>query len=677
MIHLGLTDPGWSNFLSDGLAPHTGTAQSQGGDVLILPGSRYPGRVDGELSVAGPAHAARALGETVELKRDTAFADCFLSNPCYDTLRSNHRLYAWHGKWSIRSSVKIFKQLVSFVLGVAAGACLHSVLTLRPLSPKLLSSFSPSARANDGVNRVRPPWVQRTLPAHVAEHAGIVPRKDIDLKPAEVGPHRARVKPEAEPVELAASVLQPAEAAAVKPVEAAVQAEAQQVAASIVAPMPPPPTVFKTIGYVEKAGGEVEGIILQENQIQVVQLGDLIADRYRVTKVSPDSVDASDEMQAQSPMIEPSVKKSEESTASVTAPPSNPPALVAPPPPGVLPGAGSVDHLRNIQNAPPGTPPPAVAEFQPTSDADNARDDETSESSDPANASLGFVETASGKVEVVLADGNSVRLVSQAPAGVLNGAFRQASFQILTPVSVADYGSASAWADRNSAAEPGVADRGAIDPAVSLVSQVASDGKGGSAKSLFSFKPMGFVEQSDGELEAIVSEDDEVYLVGQGDRFADHYRAVSVSPDAVEAMDEPRRPVVPFRNLDASAARQVQSETNTFIFQALGYVETEDGDLEAVVADGSQIYLVRQGKTFAGQYLATSVDPVLVLAVKAPQSPATFLTAQTESGGKLASKNLVMQLPLFAWAGAQASHDASVSSSAFLTELGVNLLNSR
>jgi len=135
--------------------------------------------------------------------------------------------------------------------------------------------------------------------------------------------------------------------------------------------------------------------------------------------------------------------------------------------------------------------------------------------------------------------------------------------------------------------------------------------------------------------------------------------------------------VVPFRNLDASAARQVQSETNTFIFQALGYVETEDGDLEAVVADGSQIYLVRQGKTFAGQYLATSVDPVLVLAVKAPQSPATFLTAQTESGGKLASKNLVMQLPLFAWAGAQASHDASVSSSAFLTELGVNLLNSR
>ena len=38
--------------------------------------------------------------------------------------------------------------------------------------------------------------------------------------------------------------------------------------------------------------------------------------------------------------------------------------------------------------------------------------------------------------------------------------------------------------------------------------------------------------------------------------------------------------------------------------------------MQAIVADGSQVYLVKQGETFADQYRATSVDPILVLAVK-------------------------------------------------------------
>ena len=54
----------------------------------------------------------------------------------------------------------------------------------------------------------------------------------------------------------------------------------------------------------------------------------------------------------------------------------------------------------------------------------------------------------------------------------------------------------------------------------------------------------------------------------------------------------------------------------TFVFQTLGYVETQDGEMRAVVADGSEVYLVKQGETFADKYRATSVDPTLVLAVK-------------------------------------------------------------
>ena len=68
-------------------------------------------------------------------------------------------------------------------------------------------------------------------------------------------------------------------------------------------PAPPAPTVFKAIGYVEKAGGQLEAIILQENQVQVVHIGDRIAGRYRVTKITPDLVDALDETLVQSSML--------------------------------------------------------------------------------------------------------------------------------------------------------------------------------------------------------------------------------------------------------------------------------------------------------------------------------------------------------------------------------------
>jgi hypothetical protein len=92
------------------------------------------------------------------------------------------------------------------------------------------------------------------------------------------------------------------------------------------------------------------------------------------------------------------------------------------------------------------------------------------------------------------------------------------------------------------------------------------------------------------------------------------------------------------------------------------------------------VYLVKQGETFADQYLATSVDPILVLAVKVcPGPPAgNFLSAQTDSGGKVASNKLYgsLRFPLFAWAKTQAPGEVGASGSPFLTDLGMNLLNS-
>ena len=116
----------------------------------------------------------------------------------------------------------------------------------------------------------------------------------------------------------------------------------------------------------------------------------------------------------------------------------------------------------------------------------------------------------------------------------------------------------------------------------------------------------------------------------------------------------------------------------TFIFQTLGYVEFQDGDVRAIVADGSETYLVKQGEVFANQYQATSVDPILVLAVKVlPVKPLPdFLSMETDFGGQPASKRLYGSLKEARSSGsidllfmASLGQDVHASS----TDLGVNL----
>lgn len=57
-----------------------------------------------------------------------------------------------------------------------------------------------------------------------------------------------------------------------------------------------------------------------------------------------------------------------------------------------------------------------------------------------------------------------------------------------------------------------------------------------------------------------------------------------------------------------------------FVFQALGSVEDSDGEVGAIIADGSEVYVVKQGEVFADKFQAVSVDRGLVLAVRARQS---------------------------------------------------------
>jgi hypothetical protein len=581
--------------------------------------------------------------------------------------------------------------------------------------------------------------------------------KHIRTMPGQGSPRPSRVKPP--PAEFAV-VAQPA--------------VPKGVVVETVAAAPPAPTVFKTIGYVEKAGGQVEAVILQDNEVQVVHLGDLIAGRYRVRKLLPEEVDAIDETQAQTPMAKPNGTQSNELTASV-----------GPQPPA---------------------PPVAEAAAQPDASAGEARSDSPlgMQGAQPSGGPLGFVQKADGKVEAVVADGDTVRLVPQTET-LAQAASPQPPAQVLTTVAAMDAsnnsatGSDSNRARRSSAPAqssdilsasfrvPTSAPKSAEISAPSLVAMgstrvpqgrvasgdllVPSGVADSTKKSIDEFsklgvemKPLGFVVTGDGELAAILSLNDEISIVRQGDRFAGRYRALSVSADAVEAVEEPpRQPVAsplaepraspdlltataqhgpPLYSLDdcsqcqfggvgevsaklpedpptpaesppprsrtaevtlattAKTARQkkilredaTSPDPATFIFQTLGYAQTQDGDIQAIVAEGSDVYLVKQGETFADQYRATSVDPILVLAVKvlpgqdveaspSSRTESAGLAAsgiRAESGGKLASKKLYGYLPFppLGLASGQAFHELGASGSYESSGLAVNLLNS-
>ncbi len=547
------------------------------------------------------------------------------------------------------------------------------------------------------------------------------------------------------------------------PKTAASPASPPEVAAVKVSTPPaalPPPMVFKTIGYVEKAGGQLEAIILQENQIQVVHIGDRIADRYRVTSITPDSVNALDETPVQSSMAQSGAAKPEAGAVKGTELPSPP--------------------SRAVASARPEVTTAVTESAQP----------QNSRGVEAVPASLGYVQQANGKVMAVVGDGETVKLVPETPTETMAqvappalpggmaaapassgqvlsasnhardghaaplpdgrpeaSAIRLASYQVPAP---ALQGAAPLGFSLNSAGGPSGTVSAASDPAAANLTARLAGATERVAKLPVEIKPLGYVVKADGQFAAVVSQDDEVYIVGPGDRFAGRYRALSVSADLVEAVEEPpRQPPPPsftappaFPDLLSASAEaassllskdgcldckfsgvgevslkapegppgeveslpprsrpgirpvnhhgrdghaqsptpavrgQAQDGPYTFIFQTLGTVESQDGEVQAIVVDGSQVYLVKQGETFADQYQATSVDPLLVLAVKVSpgEQVNNSFSAGTESGDRIAS-NITYGYLHSSPSGAAIFHGKDTSGSPVLADLGVNLFN--
>jgi Tfp pilus assembly protein PilP len=550
---------------------------------------------------------------------------------------------------------------------------------------------------------------------------------------------------------------------------------------------------FKPLGYVQKAGGQVEAIVSQDDQVYIVHQGDLFAGKYRVLKISPESVEAIDETIEQAGLRsapqppreaaskQPTSRASNKLSASAR---ENPPLVARqdkPERPVALPTAAQMEQIP--------TDHAAMSAAQP----------------------LGYVERADGRVETVMADGEHVRLVQQAAPDLLARSTHPSHLagiaSTIPPATgrLAPVGPRSVQVAETSAL-PGAASRGGPARAIRAVSFTPSrpsrpqatmrgvepipartemrpspthrqmaDGSAGVSRGEIQpagfmgsgprvrptvpvgppilMKTIGFVEKADGELDAVLSLADDVYIVRQGDWFAGRYRAVKISREVVEAVEEvphdglspplahpppvpdllsfaiqdgrpppqtdevradsgtgqradlravtptgglvwanlppsarqdrrPRRRVMRFPNRDRAGPAgeaQVSAQAGPFVFQALGYVKTAKGALEAIVADGARVYLVRQGEFFADHYRAVSVDPAMVLAVRAPpgHDGEESLSRSTDAGTP-ASKKVYGVLCLLPSESANPNllRDTGVSGATRLTRVGSNLLGS-
>ncbi len=126
-----------------------------------------------------------------------------------------------------------------------------------------------------------------------------------------------------------------------------------------------------------------------------------------------------------------------------------------------------------------------------------------------------------------------------------------------------------------------------------------------------SLRPLGYVEKSGGQVEAVVEEGGEIHLVHLGDSWGDNYKVVAISREEVRIQDsEPGRQgaavskePVERRALkiesswgsSTDAAGQIGNQKSQIADspQTLGYVERTAGRVEAVVADGERVRLVR------------------------------------------------------------------------------------
>ena len=331
----------------------------------------------------------------------------------------------------------------------------------------------------------------------------------------------------------------------------------------VIAPPQPKTITLEPLGYVEKADGRVEAIISLGERVQVVHEGEIFEDSFRVARISSSAVE----------LVENSAPAAE-------------PHLMAEIGQGVA--QAPADKARQVSPQ----PTPEVLS-NPGANRLFAADSAASVSQPSVRQELGYVERADGRVEAIVAEGEHVRLApgtksfansfrvpeptpanlevanalpppinppdsfghesqplqtssSTQEAGVPalvvsgsesstvgklqgirgnNGESESEQFGIIQPEPLADYSGGRFEVKIPQAVVP-------TSPAAGPT--LPSDGRGTQS----AVSTLGYVEKAGGEKEAIVEVLGQVYLVHEGELFAEKYRALQVTPSSVEIVEE-------------------------------------------------------------------------------------------------------------------------------------------
>ena len=329
----------------------------------------------------------------------------------------------------------------------------------------------------------------------------------------------------------------------------------------VLAPPQPKTITLEPLGYVEKADGRVEAIISLGERVQVVHEGEVFEDNFRVARISSSAVE----------LVENSAPAAESH---------------------LMGGMGQGVAQSPVNEAQQASPRPVPQVLSNLGASRRFPADSVASVSQPSvRQELGYVERADGRVEAIVAEGEHVRLApaaksfansfhvpapipanvevanasppainppdsiaresqpietdsftqqAGAPAVVASGSEsstlgmsegipgnNEESEQLgsMQPEPLADYSGGRFDVKMPQAVEP---TSPAADPTL------PADRKG--SQSVVS--TLGYVEKADGEKEAIVEVLGQVYLVHQGELFAEKYRALKVTPSSVEIVEE-------------------------------------------------------------------------------------------------------------------------------------------
>jgi len=345
---------------------------------------------------------------------------------------------------------------------------------------------------------------------------------------------------------------------------------------------PPEPavTTLKPLGYVERADGTVEAVVADGPYVAVLREGELFQDEYRVAKVTTTLVEIVKQPVLAAPQV-----------ADLAAPP------------------GLEREVAAIQR--PASEPASPAAIHPAA---------RREPQGPPSRASSEETLASKPLE-----NKGKRLQQPEP-----------------PHALAE--------SRGDSRGPEVAKSAGPRPTPAPApTRAPTQSPPEPARTL---KPLGYVEWASGRLQAVVEDQGEVYLVSEGEVFGDRYRALRVtesSVEVVEGLSPPARaspmelaarevgqrsatqpsievahsppPQKPAEKVDRASQESVDSalaasipgrgvpgSPRTGTLPTLGYVQKQSGEVEAILADGDQVRIVRPGDVVAGKYFALSVS---------------------------------------------------------------------